>query len=177
MKQTEKDTVVFSQNPQIDYLFGYYGNSPILTKQDKFKPIEVIGVDESGSEERIKNFYVKKPNSKAVTEFQNSIQELAKGTFNDENKILKPEKIEVFLSITMTEKRFKEVDVDNLAKSVLDCLIDIAFEDDSQVTNLVVTKNVHPMKLDSIFIAITKLTKERKGLISDIFLFREGKLE
>ena len=58
-----KDIVVYHQNPNIDYLFGYFGNQPVLTKQDKFKPIEISQINENGTEEILNNFYVKNPDS------------------------------------------------------------------------------------------------------------------
>ncbi|RZK11042.1 MAG: RusA family crossover junction endodeoxyribonuclease, partial [Flavobacterium sp.] len=56
------------------------------------------------------------------------------------------------------------VDVDNLAKCVLDILNGIAFEDDSQVTSLLVNKFIHEMRLNSILIGVTKITELRRGL-------------
>ena len=84
---------------------------------------------------------------------------------------MKPNVVEVVISVSATEKRFKEVDVDNLAKCVLDCLNGIAFEDDSQVVTIICNKNIHEKKLDGILIAITTLTNERKGLLGDFVLF------
>ena len=74
------------------------------------------------------------------------------------------DKVQVSLSISLTEKRYFDVDVDNLAKTVLDSLNGIAFDDDSQVSSLIVEKHIHPMKVNGILIAITKLTETRKGL-------------
>ena len=92
---------------------------------------------------------------------------------NGWDKIRKPHKVEVVLSISMLERRYKKVDVDNLSKTVLDGLTGVVFDDDSQVTNLIVNKHVHPMKMDAIFIGVTELTEERKGLSGDIFLFSD----
>ena len=76
-----------------------------------------------------------------------------------------PDKVQVSLSFSLTEKRFFEVDVDNLSKTVLiDSLNGIAYDDDKQVTSLIVDKHVHKMKVNGILIAITKLTDKRKGL-------------
>jgi hypothetical protein len=46
------------------------------------------------------------------------------------------------MSIKMSEKRLKTVDVDNLAKSILDFMKGRVFEDDSQVQSLFVIKEV-----------------------------------
>lgn len=163
--------VKFYGNPKIDFLFGLYGGKPIPTKQDKFAPIEVIQINEDGVEEKLNNFYVKKPDIDSVIEFNKSIKDVANKIFNNENIIRKPNEIEVVISISVTEKRFKEVDVDNLSKCVLDSLNKIAYEDDSQVSSLICNKHIHEMKLNAIFIGITKLTEKRKGIQGDIKLF------
>lgn len=75
-----------------------------------------------------------------------------------------PSDVQVHLSISVREDRYHEVDVDNLAKTVLDSLKEIAFDDDCQVSSLTVEKHIHPMKTSGNMIAITKITEERKGL-------------
>ncbi len=96
-------------------------------------------------EEILNNFYVRRPDQSAIEEFNNYIQGLAKNTFNDSNKIMRPNEVEVVLSFSITEKRYKTVDVGNLAKAVLDSLNNIAFEDDSQVASLISIKHIHPL--------------------------------
>ena len=90
----------------------------------------------------------------------------------NKEKIKKPQLVEVYLGITITEKRFKLVDVDSPAKCVLDCLTNITYEDDSHVSNLIVNKSIHPMKTDSILIGNTMLNENRKGLLGNIELFK-----
>lgn len=75
-----------------------------------------------------------------------------------------PSDVQVYLSISVNKKRYHEVDVDNLAKTVLDCLKGIAFEDDCQVSSLIVEKHIHKLNVNGLLIAITKITEERKGL-------------
>lgn len=166
-----QEKIIFYSNPKIDFLFGLYGGKPIPTKQDKFAPIEVTQINEDGVEEKLNNFYVKKPDTDSVAEFNKSIKEVANKIFNDKNILRKPNDIEIIISISVTEKRFKEVDVDNLSKCVLDSLNKIAYEDDSQVSSLICNKHIHEMKLNAIFIGITKLTEKRRGILGDIKLF------
>lgn len=166
------DSITFYKNPKIDFLFGYFGDLPVSTKQDKFKPIEVVEIDTDGKEEILNNFYMKKPPKDSIQSFENYIKELASENFNDNNRIKKPAFIQVYLSISITEKRFKEVDVDNLAKSVLDGLNGVAYDDDSQITSLIVKKHIHPMKQNGIMIGISELTENNKGLIEDIKLMQ-----
>ncbi len=167
------EPVTFYQNPRIDFLFGTFGGEPIPTKQDKFKPVEVYGVDEDGNHQPLDDFYVKKPGKDSILRFQEYIKGLAKDVISEDKIIKKPNEVEVILSISITQSRFKEVDIDNLAKFVLDCLNGVAFEDDSQVSSLLCNKHVHPMKENGIFIAITKLSGSNRGFFQDIKLFGE----
>ncbi len=169
------DIKYFVKNPNIDFMFGYFGNQPILTKQDKFKPVQLTSITEDGKEEVLNNFYVKNPDSDSLERFKSQIAGVASEVMGTDDLIKAPNEVEVILSITMKERRFKEVDVDNLAKSVLDSLIGIVFEDDSQVSTLLVNKSVHPMKVDSIMIAITRLSSTRNGYVGFIDLFKEGR--
>ncbi len=161
----------YYQNPRIDFLFGYFGGEPTPTKQDKFQPLTARQIKDDGTEEVLSNFYVRKPDQSAIQEFNKYIQEITRQNFDNNSKILKPNEVEVVLSFSITEKRYKTVDVDNLAKAVLDSLNNIAFEDDSQVVSLICSKHIHPLKLNGLLIAITRLTEERHGLGGEIKLF------
>ncbi len=135
----------------------------------------MIQTDENGEEKINRDFYIRKDDTDLIASFKPKIQEYAKSIFNESNIILKPNEVEVILSISITEKRYKTVDVDNLAKTVLDSLNTIAYEDDSQVSSLIVNKHIHPMKTNGLLIGITKLTKDRKGFGGDIILFTNSK--
>ena len=169
------ESKTYYQNPKVDYLFGYLGGKPIPSHQDKYKPIELIGVTEDGEEEILDNVYIKNPAKNAVSEFQEKIRQDAEKIFGENGRIDTPTEIEVILSISVTERRFKEVDVDNLAKTVLDGLKGAAFEDDSQVASLIVSKHVHPMKINGIFIGITELNANNQGFNGDIKLMSDQK--
>lgn len=171
----KENHITYYQNPKIDFLFGIYGGNPIPPKHDQFKPIDAFEIDENGNEKVLRNFYVKKPGKNAVIEFEQLLKKTASESFNDQNRIKKPNDIEVIISVSVLEKQFKTVDVDNLAKSVLDGLKGVAFDDDSQVTNLVINKHVHPMKMNALLIGITKLTEKRRGFGREIKLFAEKK--
>lgn len=167
-----KDTT-FIQNPKLDFLFGFYGGKPIPTKQDKFAPAKMFFINEDGSEEETKDFYKKKPDEKSMQEFVDEMRKVSSIAFNNENIIQKPNLVEVCISISVTAKRFKEVDLDNLCKAVLDSLNGVAFEDDSQVSSLIANKHIHGMQVNAIFVGITKLTDKKKGIGGDFWLFRE----
>ena len=164
--------VIVYQNPKVDFLFGSFGGIQIPTKQDKFKPIEVTGLSPEGIEVILNNCYMKNPESQSILDFNKFIQDLARKSIPEENKIMKPNLIEIILSISMTKNRFNEVDVDNLAKSILDSLNNIAYEDDSQISSLICSKYIHPTTHSSILIGITKLTSENLGFTNEIKLIR-----
>lgn len=104
-----KNNIKFYQNPKIDFLFGLYGGKPIPTKQDKFAPIEVTQINEDGIEEKLNNFYVKKPDIDSVIEFNKSIQDAANEIFNKENIIRKPNEVEVIISISELKNASKKL--------------------------------------------------------------------
>lgn len=171
--ETGNNYITFYKNPRIDCLIILVDGPPIPTKQDKFVPVDVIETLEDGSEQILKDFYVKKPDGDAVKEFNRLIKENAENVFPNGTKIKKPNEVEIIISVSVTERRFKEVDVDNLAKCVLDSLNNLAFEDDSQITSLICSKHIHPMKKNGIMIGITKLTSTNKGLGNDIKLISD----
>lgn len=161
----EKNDITYIQNPNIDFLFGYFGNMYVPTKQDTFQPTnDIIQIDENGIETILRGFFVKRPNSISVQTFQKHMHLIIKKIFNEENRIKMPSDVQVSLSISIKKERYHEVDVDNLAKTVLDSLKSIAFDDDCQVSSLIVDKHIHPMNVDGILIGITEITNERKGL-------------
>lgn len=170
-----KKSVTFYQNPKIEILFGFLGGKPIPTKQDKFKPLKAFESDAVGNEIEIKNLYERKEDKNSIQEMKKLVSQNATKAFEKKGIIKKPAEVEVILSISLSERRFKEVDVDNLAKTILDGLTGVAFDDDSQVSSLMETKFVHKMKVDSLLIGITELTETNKGLSNDIKLLRDTK--
>lgn len=169
-EEKKNNSVTFRQNPNIDFLFGYFDGMEVPTKQDAYKPIDVVQVDENGTETILTEFYQRKPEKSSVQNFKKFIKELTADRFKESDRIKMPDKVQVSLSFSLKEKRFFEVDVDNLAKTVLDSLNGIAFDDDRQVTSLIVDKHIHKMKVNGIMIAITKITEKRKGIQ---FLYNE----
>lgn len=173
----KEEFITYYQNPKVEILFGFYGGKPIPTKQDQFKPLKAFEVDENGEEIELKNFYEKKDDKSSIQEMKNIVAEYATEAFKEKGIIKKPSEVEVLLSFSVKEKRFKQVDIDNLSKTVLDGLTGVAFEDDVQVSSLIVNKHIHPMKIDAIFIGVTELTEKQKGFGSEIKLFGPKKWE
>jgi Holliday junction resolvase RusA-like endonuclease len=154
-------------NPDFDFICGYLGGfDDIPTKQDKFKPLtyrKLYYKNDEGSEVELEgDFYLSnnkaKENSKKFEEkFVSSINNM----LTNEHPYKLPLQLEAIIDIKMTEKRLKEVDVDNLAKSVLDYMKARVFEDDSQIKSLFVTKDVIKdelvPQLSGIIVGIRKL--------------------
>ncbi len=162
--------VTFIQNPEIDILFGNIGNT-IPSKKEDFKPVKIINIDDQGKEQILENFYVKKPSSKSVKEFEILIREQILNSSFEVKKILKPSLVEVTIAVEIPKEKLFDIDVDNIAKTVLDSLIGYLYEDDCQVANLICKKDVHPLNKPGFFIAVTELKQGRKGLLGDLYLF------
>ena len=171
MEDQPKSYTIY-QNPEIDILFGHV-NYVIPSKKEDFKPIEVAAVFEDGTEEILRDFYQKKPSSKSVREFEEYIRKLITDTPYIEKKILKPSLVEVIVCLTLKKEKYFDIDVDNVAKTVLDSLTGYLFEDDSQVKRVVCEKNIHPLNMEGFFIAVTKLSETRRGAVGDLYLFSE----
>ena len=71
----------YAQNPKIDYLFGTFAP----TKQDKYKPIEVFEIDETGMKKALKDFYIKRPGKNSIVVFEELIKNLASQLFSEKN--------------------------------------------------------------------------------------------
>jgi len=171
---TDKNSRTFIQHPEIDILFGYVG-ATIPSKRQDFKPVQMMAVYEDGREEILHNFYVRKPSTKSVQEFEQLIRDEITSSSLHEKKIMKPSLVEVTIVIYLTKERYFDIDVDNISKTVLDAIKGYLIEDDSQVKRLICEKNIHPLNKDGFFIALTELTSQRRGLMGDFYLFSEQK--
>ncbi|KIA92275.1 hypothetical protein OC25_17745 [Pedobacter kyungheensis] len=173
MKQYANDDGNYSiyQNPAIDHLISLMLSSPVPTKQDKFVPLKAFVKNEDGTETPVVNMYQKSEDSDTIKRFTEYVKDAAKNIFTEENRIRRPEQVEVMINVSTLKGRYNEVDVDNLAKCVLDALNGVAFDDDSQVSTLISQKIVHPMEVDGLLIGITKITPTRRGIFGDPALY------
>lgn len=152
-----KRKIVFKQKSNVDFLFGYIDGMIVPTKQDGYKPIEIIRFDENGNRFIMQNTYQRKPDKASIETFKLFIKILSKNIFTENKKILMPNQVKVSISFLLTKKRFFDVDVDNLAKTVLDSLNGIAYDDDKQVSKLNIEKYIDPLNKNGILIAVTKI--------------------
>ena len=135
-------------NPDFDYICGYIGGfDDIPTKQDKFKPLPtklVKYTNENGDEISIEgDLYISNNKAKEnLKRFDEKFTECINLALKEEHPYRNPTQLEVIMNIKMSERRLKSVDVDNIAKCVLDIMNGKIFEDDSQVRSLFVYKDV-----------------------------------
>lgn len=166
-----EEGVTFVQNPLIDLLFGYHSGIPVPPKHIKYQPLGDLKVlRDDGSVEILKDVLQRQEDKDTIKEFRALFQDIARNIFNEGNIIKKPNKVEVVLSISHSLEAFEISDVDNLSKTVLDALTGIAYDDDSQVTTLIVQKDVYHTGL---LVGITKLNAPNRGFSSQIVLFGE----
>lgn len=169
----KKGYVEFILNPEIDTCLGSVGLVTIPSKKEDYKPIrDKCYIKTNGIEKVLENIYIKKPSSNSVKEFKNLIQDQIIRNGNYE-KILKPKLVEVFISITINREKYFLIDVDNMAKTVLDSIKGYLFEDDNQVKRLIIDKqeNKNKNNLNYLFICVTELTENRNGALGQFKLF------
>lgn len=137
------------KSKEFDIIGGFIGGfDDIPTKQDKFKPIkdiEVIGKDSDGNEEKLNDVYVMNHKVKqSIKDFETKFLDIIKGVKTDEHPYKKDIPLEIIINVKMSAKRYNNVDVDNIAKCVLDVMKGELFEDDSQLQSLFIYKEVPP---------------------------------
>lgn len=167
-------------NPDFDLICGYIGGfDDVPTKQDKSKPIphkSLFYKDEDGNEIQIDGeFYASNNKAKAnLKRFEAEFIDCINLVLTEKHPYEKPLELEVIMTIKMSEKRMKIVDVDNLAKSVLDFMSGRVFNDDSQVTSLFVTKSVikdeFVPELSGIAVGV-RILNEKPSLLADISFY------
>ena len=154
--------------------FALIGGSSIPTKHDWF--IETTGefyIKEGGIYKIPKDvlLYKKKEDSANYKTFKAELSaEFGKALANSSNfPIGKEINLEVIIHVTITDiKRLKDVDVDNLAKGVLDCMNGAVYEDDRQVFNLLISKDISEYE-DSVMIGVRKIDNNNSWF-KDIYL-------
>ncbi|GAL77109.1 hypothetical protein JCM19275_1401 [Nonlabens ulvanivorans] len=167
-------------NPDFDFICGYIGGfDDVPTKQDKFKPIKqktLFYKDEDGNEHQLEGeFYASNNKAKEnLKKFEANFVECIDLMLTEDHPYKSPTQLEVVMNIKMSEKRLKSVDVDNLAKSVLDFMTGRVFEDDSQVSSLFVTKGVIKDELVPQLSGITiglRILNEKESLLAGVSFY------
>jgi Holliday junction resolvase RusA-like endonuclease len=140
--------VALKKNPDLDFFIGFLGGAEIPTKQDWYEPMtgyKFTVVEQDGTETEMDeyDFYIKKKSGNNLKKFNDTFKEQIRENLKTEHPYKKPEKLEVIISVSMDEERLGKVDVDNLAKAILDCFNGLVFEDDSQIVSLMVFKDIN----------------------------------
>ena len=171
-----KRKVQVSFHPDLDYGFFEMGGAETPTKQDKFKALkdhEVI-LEEDGKQTNLSDqfeLYIKKKGSDGSEAFQKELKKSIGENLTKDCPFPLAQKVEVYISVSMDEKRIANVDIDNLAKFILDCMKGLVFEDDVQVQSLLVTKDVNPfMPINSIMIGVRKINSPEDSWFKNVKL-------
>lgn len=80
----------------------------------------------------------------SIKDFETKFLEIIKGVKTGEHPYKKTIPLEIIMNVKMSAKRYNNVDVDNIAKCVLDVMKGELFEDDSQLQSLFIYKEVMP---------------------------------
>lgn len=173
--------IKITTNPEFDFAIGNVGGyDDIPTKQDKFKPLnykQAVLTNEDGSTTEIpsKTLYkLSKKRRDSQAKFEDTLRELLNEQSDSSHPYKKPQQLEVLIGVNMNSKRLKNVDIDNLAKCILDCLNGIIYEDDSQIASLTASKNVMKdeivPQLSGVWIGVRKLS-ETRPILNHVPLF------
>ncbi len=167
---------ILKQHPELDFFIGFMGGDEIPTKQDKFKPLKDVQLinKNDGKEYNIPedhDLYLKKKGKQSIEIFEEHFKTLIKSQLTNEHPYDITTKLEVIVNVTMDAKRIKEVDIDNLIKSVLDCFNGLVFLDDSQVVNVLGQKNVHPdVNINGLVVGVRKIKNNEDSWFGKIKL-------
>lgn len=169
--------VKMEMNPEFDFVCGYIGGfDDIPTKQDKFKPLTqktLYYKDDEGNEQVLEGeFYASNNKAKEnIKAFETKFIDSFKERLTEEHPYKLEVPIEIYLTIRMSEKRLKSVDLDNLAKCALDVMKGLIFEDDSQIIGLIVFKGVIKDEIVPQLSGLTvgvRLLNKRNSLLSGL---------
>ena len=167
-------------NPDFDFISGYIGGfDDVPTKQDKFKPITGKALfyrNENGEDiEFLEDVYILNNKAKEIIKlFESRFVGCIEKMITEEHPYKKPIQLEAVIKVKMSENRLKSVDVDNLAKCILDFMIGRVFEDDSQIRNLFITKEVIidelVPQLSGVIVGL-RILDNRPSLLSNLELY------
>ncbi len=170
-----KGKFVVKYHPDLDFGLAFFGGDEIPTKQDKFKPLTdfKIVVDPEGKLSELAeefDLYLKKKGKDNSLKFQEELIQLVKENLPPDAPF-ETDSLEVCISISMDEKRFKLVDIDNLAKFVIDCMKGYVFVDDMQIVNLYVSKEVNPaIPLNGLIVGVRRIKSQDESWFRHIKL-------
>lgn len=152
----------FVANPYFDEMMIFFG-STVLTSQDKFIPISCDVCEK-------RNLYEKR-DKKNKSDYISMIHESLLMERNDEW----PFTDEIMLQFTISDKvsRLKEIDLDNVSKTIFDSLKNVVFGDDRQVVAMAGDK-ASVAGIQTFIVAIRRLKPGEKAVFQE-YLFSSSK--
>ena len=134
--------MLFYQNPFYDYLFGTFGLN-IPSTRSGYKIVTL-------------RFAILNPITDGIHKFRKSI----KSWLTEKPNSNWPCKCHLLIAIQfgLKEKDYKQKDIDNITKSLIDSLKGIIYEDDNQIDSLHVLK--YKSEKNSFMIGIKELNKD-----------------
>ena len=166
-----------NKHPELDFFIFILGGPEIPTKQDKFKPLkgyQAMLEEEDGIKDLSEEFdlYIKqKGQSGTQQKFEEHFKQSIKELLTDEHPYSLETKLEVIISVSMEKSRLKDVDIDNLIKSVLDCFNGLVYVDDSQIINVLGMKNVNEFQpRNALIVGIRKVSSHENSWFKNIKL-------
>ncbi|MEI6190468.1 MAG: RusA family crossover junction endodeoxyribonuclease [Chitinophagia bacterium] len=148
----------FFANPYFDELMIFFG-STVLTSKDRFA---MLSCTQCGR----KNLYEKK-GKENKSDYTADIQKKLHSNPNPAWPF--KGRLHVQFSVSDKQGRLNKIDLDNLAKAILDSLKGIVFEDDAQIDTLVATKD-YTNDMVANMVAIKELQLDERGKVQE-FLF------
>lgn len=137
--------MIFYQNPFYDYLFGSFGINTPSTR--------------SGYKIIISRLALLNPTTSGIYKFKKSIKTWLDKKPNPnwpcKNRLL------VAIQFGLTEKKYKQKDIDNITKSLIDALKGTVYEDDKQIDSLHLLK--YKSENNTFMIGIKELSESDPG--------------
>ncbi len=154
--------VFFVANPYFDEVIILYDHT-VHTSQDKFKPVTC---DQCG---RFNLFEARDKANKA--NYIEQVHQLLRSNPNPDW----PFKGDLLVQYSISDRpsRLKEVDIDNIAKTLFDSLVSFAYEDDGQIRAFAGDKQ-SVLNIGAVIIAIKRIGGNEKPMFQE-FLFSGNK--
>lgn len=156
MEEDEEDSVFYG-NPYFDEIMIFLIRVP--TSQDKFKTFKCSKCEEP--------LLYKGYSKKNKTDFVEVINSALKKNPNPEWPFLS--NLSIQFSVSDTPSRISQVDLDNLAKTLVDALKGTVFKDDNQIIALSGTKEV-VNNIKGCFVNVRKLEQNERPVFQQYFI-------
>lgn len=148
---------VFYGNPYFDEIMIFLTRIP--TSQDKFKPFNCSDCNESD----LYKAYSKKNKTDFVDLIKNAIKKKPNPEWPFTENLL------IQFNVSDIPSRICTVDLDNLAKTLMDALKGTVFNEDNQVVALAGTKDV-VQNIKGCFVNVRKLEQEERPKFQQFFI-------